>query len=236
VVEKLVEGRDETPYVEPEELPTQLLDNLGDREEEQRILSELASLEMDTLAAALDSEEARKCFWINLYNAGSQVLARRHRLLHRTKLLFVLPMLEVAGRRISLNRIEYGILRDKSLLGFHKPGWMRGELEKRTSPSELDPRIHFALNCASASCPPVRYYEPARVEEQLEIAAESYLSQELEASEEAVRVPRMFKWFSDDFGGEEGVRRFVREHSDVEIGDRSVEYRKFNWSRSLSEP
>ena len=40
---------------------------------------------------------------------------------------------------------------------------------------DLDPRIHFALNCGAKSCPPIRVYSPPNLDSQLNRAAASFL-------------------------------------------------------------
>lgn len=66
-----------------------------------------------------------------------------------------------------------------------------------------EPRIHFAVNCASVSCPPLRPepYVAARLERQLIIAAREFLASDLgvEVNEDTLRVSRMLNWFGDDF-------------------------------------
>lgn len=45
-------------------------------------------------------------------------------------------------------------------------------------PQPMDPRIHFALNCGAASCPPIRVYTPDRLEFGLEAAASAFCAGE----------------------------------------------------------
>ena len=86
-----------------------------------------------------------------------------------------------AGNEITLDDIEHGRLRRHY----------------------NEPRIHFAVNCASVSCPPLRPepYVAARLERQLIIAAREFLASDLgvEVNEDTLRVSRMLNWFGDDF-------------------------------------
>ena len=45
-------------------------------------------------------------------------------------------------------------------------------------PQPVDPRIHFALNCGAASCPPIRVYTPERLEFGLAAAASAFCASE----------------------------------------------------------
>jgi hypothetical protein len=93
---------------------------------------------------------------------------------------------------LSLNEIEHGILR-ANRASVTNPNPPFDVMTKSTSdpaasvslPSDpvlsklvlqkCDPRIHFALNCGALSCPPIRCYEEAKIERQLDIATKSYL-------------------------------------------------------------
>lgn len=197
----------------------------------------VADYSLEELESDLETEEARKAFWINLYNAESQILASRHRVLHSTKLLFLLPLSSVAGTRISLNGVENGMLRSgMTSLGFEKPGLLTRRLESRLRLEEVDPRIHFALNCASVSCPPVRYYTAENIEGELDRATRSFLSQEVSVGESTIELPRIFKWFSVDFGGEKGVKAFLKNYTEVVMERKELSYRGFDWTRQISVP
>ena len=62
-------------------------------------------------------------------------------------------------------------------------------------------RIHFALNCGARSCPPIRVYDAAKLDRQLDTAAKSFVSQEAEVAEGGVaKVSKIFMWYKGDFG------------------------------------
>ena len=72
--------------------------------------------------------------------------------------------------------------------------------------TRFDPRIHFALNCASRSCPPIGVYDAARIDTQLDLAAASFIRADVEANPAcSVRLSAIFKWYTADFGGRAGV-------------------------------
>jgi hypothetical protein len=78
----------------------------------------------------------------------------------------------------------------------------------------LDPRIHFALNCASRSCPPIGVYEAARLQQQLDLAARSFVdgSATLDRANGVITLSPIFKWYARDFGGRAGVISFLIAH------------------------
>lgn len=78
----------------------------------------------------------------------------------------------------------------------------------------VDPRVHFALNCASKSCPPISAYSGEHLDEQLDVAAGNFLDQEVRLEKEKGRifVTSLLKWYQADFGGKTGVYAFLREY------------------------
>ena len=79
-----------------------------------------------------------------------------------------------------------------------------------------DPRLHFALNCASTSCPLLRdgLYSEGNLDEELDMATKGFLSSDYGARrlEDALEVSRIFKSYARDFGGQAGVLRFLAEY------------------------
>lgn len=65
----------------------------------------------------------------------------------------------------------------------------------------LDPRIHFVLSCGASSCPPIKILTEENIDEALELASESYLSNEViyDASKHSFRLPKLLLWYGKDF-------------------------------------
>jgi len=189
--------------------------------------------------AALEAlaPDERLAFWIDVYNAatGAALLSDPERFEHRRR-FFSTPVVTVAGEELSLDAIEHGILRRsqwKYGLGY-VPNPFPSAFVRRHRVAEPDPRIHFALNCGAASCPPVAAYEPATVDEALDSAAESYLRAETTVADGVVRVPRLLLWYRGDFGGGSGIRRLLREHGVIASDeDPRIRYREYDWSLAL---
>jgi hypothetical protein len=201
----------------------------------------LADLSERRLAAALSDDDATRAFWVNVYNAAVQ-----HRLgadpdrWDRRNRFFRSTVVTVAGHDLSPNAIEHGLLRRSMWsLGLGYVPWPFPDRFERTyRVAERDPRIHFALNCGAAACPPIAAYEADAIDDQLRLATESYLHQEVayDAAAGEVRVPRLFLWYAGDFGGRSGTVAFCREHGVLPAGaDPSVRYQSYDWSRSLGE-
>jgi hypothetical protein len=190
-----------------------------------RALASLAAVDPDRLA----SEPARLAFWINAYNllAIKAVLDRYPvgSIKDGGNLLRPIWKRKVgaaAGRERTLDEIEHDILR----------------------PRFREPRVHFAIVCASLSCPDLRRepYEGARLPAQLAEATRGFLASRTKgvdpgADGRTARVSSIFKWFADDFGGAEGVVRFVRGAADpalaarlAPLGPGGLAYLPYDWS------
>jgi hypothetical protein len=175
----------------------------------------LAALTEDALALDLADDHARLATWINLYNAATQRLVDRDPGAYRRRMRFFRrPAITVAGRALSLDAIEHGLLRrSRWKAGL---GWLGnplpGAFERRLRVRRVDPRVHFALNCAAASCPPIAAYQADRLDAQLDLATRSYLAATVRRDGDRLVVPRVFRWFPGDFGGRAGTRRFLAQH------------------------
>lgn len=67
----------------------------------------------------------------------------------------------------------------------------------------MDYRTHFALNCGAKSCPPIAFYKPEELNEQLDMAMKVYLQNETtyNQAKNIVELPAIMGWFRRDFGG-----------------------------------
>jgi hypothetical protein len=132
---------------------------------------------------------------------------------------------ELLEREMTLDKIEHEILRKKY----------------------DEPRIHFAINCASRACPPLlkEAFSGEKLEEQLEAATKDFLSdrqfhfvENHKRLPSTLRVSAIFDWFMEDFGEEEGLRVFLAERSEsLELEEKRLEnpnqmeikFNDYNW-------
>lgn len=133
-------------------------------------------------------------FWINAYNvftlkaiidhypiqAGWLSLAPRNSIRQIDGVWDEIPW-SAAGRRVTLDDIEHAIL----------------------GPTFDEPRIHFAINCASISCPPLRAepYVASRLDAQLTESSRRYLASEqgVQVDGSTIRVTSILDWYGEDF-------------------------------------
>jgi hypothetical protein len=188
-----------------------------------------------------EDRQAGLAFWLNCYNAGTQLLLQERPNLYESPLRFVrffhAPAVTVGGTSLPLDRIENGLLRagrSKYGLGY-LPKIYVTTFERRYRLDDCDPRIHFALNCGAESCPAIRTYAPERVDEQLDRATRSYLDATVEYDRDSgtVRVPRVFLWFRGDFGGGSGIREFLRSYDAIpDDATPKLRHKSWDWTRA----
>jgi hypothetical protein len=198
--------------------------------------------------STLPDRNARLAFWINLYNTlvVDAVIAlgiQRSITEQRAGLTFLRQAAYiVGGQRLNCDDIEHGILRANRGHPFY-PGKQFHSSDPRLKwvIDPFDVRIHFALNCASRSCPPIRAYTPEKLDAQLDLATRSYLATDVQIVSEknALHLSSIFKWFAADFGGREGIIDFVLSYlSDTpernwliqQSNKISIRYKPFDWN------
>ena len=145
-------------------------------------------------------------YWFNLYNART-ILAvlekypiRSIRQIKENLTDFVGPFddegaVMVLGKSLSLNDIESGIIR----------------------PIFNDPRIHYALNCASYGCPNLATtaWRSHDLDARLNGAAFDYINsgRAIKTSIFGLKTSKIYKWYAADFGGEAGVLNHLRQYA-----------------------
>ena len=201
--------------------------------------SRLAAYDHGDLAAIRNDRRRALAFWLNLYNAGTQLLLERRPELYESPLRFLrffrAEAVTVAGTGLSLDEIEQGILRGgRSKYGLGYLPRVPRRFERRYA-VYCDPRIHFACNCWAASCPAIRAYEPDSVDDQLDLATEAYLEETVAYDPGAgvARIPRVFLWYRGDFARAGGVREFLRAYDAIPDGaDPTLRHRPWDWSKA----
>lgn len=226
------------------EISMELVKAVRDGEDTTPFEQILADVPEEELYNSLDTERKKKAFWINIYNAYVQIL-----LLDDPKLFedrnswfgynfFTTPQVEIAGKKLSFDDIEHGIMRRSRIklsMGYLEQ-WFVDDFVKRFWWGEVDPRIHFAVNCGAASCPHIAVYNPDRVEEQLDITTKNYLEKTTDyyPEEGRVEVNRLMSWFRADFGGPSGAIQMLKDYNVIpENADPDISYKEYDWTLEL---
>lgn len=226
-----------------EKNPLQLAENLlkAARYEKpaDEIKADLANLDFSYLHKTLDTDKKKLAFWINIYNAYVQLfLAEKPELFEDRGAFFSSPRIPIAGKTLSFDDIEHGIIRrsqSKLTLGLI-PKLFVNKYERKMRTNERDGRIHFALNCGAKSCPPVAIYEVERINEQLDASSKKFLegSTTYKEEENKAYVTALFSWFRGDFGGLDGVKDYLRRYDIIEKDvNPSLSFEAYDWTLYL---
>lgn len=185
----------------------------------------LAKIDTDRLQKELNSDQFRLPFWINMYNALVQVKIKEGSENYNDRnVFFETKDLSIGGKKLSLNDIENGILRKTAKNNEFISSF---ELEKK------DYRIHFALNCGASACPPIAFYSAQNIESELTMAEEVFILAGSTYTKESntVQISELFKWFKDDFGGEDGILELLKKHKIIsDTSGVKIMYTPYDWT------
>lgn len=215
-----------TQYVTPRGVKYDAWRTSGD---DVRKLSEILMIFRSTDPKTLEPTE-RKALYINLYNAK------------------ILDIVLIANPRGSIKELSNGLnpseVFSRDGLSFDEKMISLNDLEKMLRDEFKDPRVHFAVNCASKSCPPIRpeAYVAASIDRQLDDATRKYL-----ASPGAVEVisgggkttivaVKIFDWYAADFKASGGPLAFIQKFGppaaaeEIAAGKTKLTFADYDWS------
>lgn len=174
------------------------------------------------------NRDEQLAFWINLYNAITVKLVLDHYPVDSIKDINISPglfaigpwdanVIKVENKSITLNDIEHRILR---------PIWN-------------DPRIHYALNCASIGCPNLQQsaFTGKNIENELNEAAKTYINslRGVQVIDKKIVASKIFEWYQKDFGGSvKSVLNHIRLFASPELkakmqGVETITDYVYNW-------
>lgn len=200
------------------------VDYRGFRQEQAALDSYLRTLEDSPPNKATWSEEAQIAYWINAYNAYTIALILQHYPLESIKdigssiqIPFVntpwgIKFIKIGGEAYDLNNLEHGILR-----------------------KEFDePRIHFAVNCASYSCPELRAeaYTGEKLYQQLDEQARIFINdtRKNRITTEKAELSKIFSWYSGDFSDDMSVEEYINQYATTKITKSTkVTHMDYDW-------
>jgi hypothetical protein len=175
------------------------------------------------------SEEEKFAFYINTYNILTLWAVKKklqadplwkgnNSLLSKIN-FFYFSRFKIAGKKINLFNLENKILRR----------------------SFNDPRVHFVINCASVSCPPIpeKQMNAYELEEQLEKLTEKFVNDgfnvQYDEKQNILKLNRIFKWYKKDFKKNGGILAFLNKYyRKIPIqSDAKVEYIKYDWTLKI---
>lgn len=169
------------------------------------------------------TEDEKLAYWINAYNAFTvELIIDNYPVttikelggkLFKVNTAWDIKFIKIGGETYDLNNIEHGIIR-----------------------KDFDePRIHFAVNCASVSCPKLRNeaYVGSKLDEQLSDQVRYFLTNDTKnvLGTEKAKLSKIFRWFKGDFTKTMSLVEFINQYSDVKLTEETeLEYLEYNWN------
>jgi Protein of unknown function, DUF547 len=99
-----------------------------------------------------------------------------------------------------------------------------------------DPHVHFALNCASRSCPPLNRtaFSADKLDGQFEALAKGFVNSErgvkFNAATKSAELSKIFDWYKDDFKAEGGAIAFINKRRSTPLpADAKISYQDYDW-------
>ncbi len=168
------------------------------------------------------SKNEQLAYWINAYNAYTVELVLKHYPVKSIKdikkgLPFLnsvwdIEFIEIEGNKYTLNHIEHQILR-----------------------KEFDePRIHFAIVCASISCPNLwnEAFTADNIDVQLTAQARAFINDKTKnnISPNDAQLSKIFSWFKSDFTKKTTLLEYINQFSDTKASsDAKVNSLDYDW-------
>jgi len=189
----------------------------GNRQALASYLARLAAVPVSRL-----SRLEQRAYWINLYNALTVQVV-----------LDAYPVASIRDVNISPGLFTRGPW-GKKLVGVEGEAVSLDDIEHRIlRPIFADPRLHYALNCASIGCPDLAQsaYTAATTDAMLDTAARAFVNHPRGAriAQGKLRVSSIYAWFKADFGADdEGVLRHLATYAAPALAEALMSIRKID--------
>ncbi len=169
------------------------------------------------------SENDQKAYWINAYNAFTvSLILQKYPVksikdiagkIYKINTPWDIKFINIGGKKYDLNNIEHGILRKKY----------------------DDARIHFALVCASISCPKLQQsaYTGSALNAQLDAAGKEFLNDNSKnkITTGKAQLSKYFSWYKGDFKQNGSLVDFINKYSTTKINSSTkIDYLDYDWN------
>ncbi len=192
-----------------------------------------ARVSPDSHPELFPTSEAQRSYWINTYNT-----------LVLQAVLDYWPLESVRDVKISFtSRLVPGkgfFYDRKVVVGGKKTNLYK--FEKQVLRNQKDSRLHFALNCASDSCPVLRAWEWS--DEQLDAAARDFINDRANVSidDDTLTLSSIFKWYRKEFPDD--IHSYLQQYAEPGLGHQlqaakdhnyRIRYQPYDWSLNDSD-
>ena len=156
------------------------------------------------------------------------------------KLAYYINLYNAATVKLILN--NYPTKSIKDLKNPWGKSWIRtgdgllslGDIEHKILRKMNEPRIHFAINCASFSCPKLsnKAFTASQMEKQLTEATKSFIQDANKniISKQRLQLSNIFKWYKKDFTENGSVINYIQPYTPIKLDNKAdIDYLKYDW-------
>lgn len=169
------------------------------------------------------TENEKLAYWINAYNAFTvelivdnypvQSIKELGGKLFKVNTAWDKKFIKIEGERYDLNNIEHGIIRKDF----------------------SEPRIHFAVNCASVSCPKLRNeaYVGSKLDAQLDDQVRTFINDTTKniIGTDTAKLSKIFRWFKADFTQSMTLEEFINQYTEAKLTENTVvDFFEYDWN------
>ncbi|PIF63544.1 DUF547 domain-containing protein [Flavobacterium sp. 11] len=186
------------------------------------------------LEKSLNTDDLKKTFWINIYNAFYLINLKETK---QGKEIFNLKRIKIARAIFSLNDIEHGILRKyKFRIGFgYITNPFYSDFIKTLAVSKVDYRIHFALRSINLEKKTIDYFDCEEIEKQLTIVTKDFIRLETEFDNESktIRASDFLLSYLRDFGGKKSVKKLLETVFERDLKEYKLRFKTYKKTEKL---
>lgn len=193
------------------------VDYSGLKSEKTKLSAYLDHLKSHPPQAAWSDNKAM-AYWINLYNAFTiKAIVDAYPINSILDLdngaIWTTRTIEIGGTSYTLDQIE----KDNLLAAFNEP------------------KVHFAVNCAAASCPPLlnKAWTADNIQQYYDQMTRDFINNPAynTLGANAVEVSKIFDWYATDFGGASNVPTYLQSYTTTTINpNATVTFKNYDWS------
>lgn len=172
------------------------------------------------------TEQERLAYWINAYNAFTVDLILQH---------YPVKSIRDIGGLIKIPGVQSAW--DISFIVIEGKKYSLGDIEHKILRKEFnEPRIHFAINCASYSCPKLinQAFTAAKIEEQLQQVSIDFINdkQRNSLAKDKVILSKIFDWYKSDFTADgKTLIQYINQFSKIKINNNAkLTFAEYNWN------
>jgi hypothetical protein len=206
--------------------------HLKDDKQLDEYLSQLSNANPDKL-----NRNEKLAFWINAYNAFTLQVVRDN-----------YPIESITDLHTGGKVIGYllgNTVWDKEFITIKNKKYSLNDIEHKILRKMNEPRIHFAIVCASISCPELRdeAFEANKIDAQLQEQATKFLNDKsrnhFDLKNRKAYLSEIFNWFGEDFGkSDENILKYVSHFISEDISNDiksnlskwNIYYNDYNWN------